>query len=179
MHGRPTPFFAILLLVDHRRQTKSFVNGKLLATCRCTGGIDDASYRNFRARDVRVSSFRAVASSFADTLLYSCISTIDGHSGRPARPGPGPSPGWPVLSRAVPSPAQYRSGPCRASPRALPAAQARARGPVSCRASPRSPVYLSGSGLLRPTMGRAAAPVLSRGSGDGGGGEATATERPK
>ena len=58
---------------------------------------------------------------------------------RAARPGPSTSPAWPALSRAVPGPAQFQVGPYRASPRALPAAQARARGPVSCRASPLEP----------------------------------------
>ena len=58
---------------------------------------------------------------------------------RAARPGPGTGPPWPVLYRAVPSPAQYHTGPCRASPRAPLTAQARARGPVSCRAGPRKP----------------------------------------
>ena len=41
--------------------------------------------------------------------------------------------------RAVPSPAQYPTEPCRASPRALLAAQVRARGPISCRAAPAEP----------------------------------------
>ena len=58
---------------------------------------------------------------------------------RAARPSLGTGPPWPVLYRAVPSPAQYPTGPCRASPRAPLTAQARARGPVSCRAGPRKP----------------------------------------
>ena len=58
---------------------------------------------------------------------------------RAARPSPGTGPPWPVLYRAMPSPAQYPTGPCRASPRAPLTAQARARGPVSCRAGPRKP----------------------------------------
>ena len=41
--------------------------------------------------------------------------------------------------RAVPSPAQYPTEPCRASPRALLAAQVRARRPISCRAAPAEP----------------------------------------
>ncbi|KAG2556791.1 hypothetical protein PVAP13_8NG153001 [Panicum virgatum] len=46
---------------------------------------------------------------------------------RAARPSPSTGPPWP---------AQYCSGPCRASPRAPLTAQARAHGPVSCLASP-------------------------------------------
>ena len=73
---------------------------------------------------------------------------IDVHSG-----GPSPGPPWPGHLRAVPGPALSLSGPCRVSPRAGVTAQARAHVPFSCRASPRSPAYLSGSGRPRPTMG--------------------------
>ena len=72
---------------------------------------------------------------------------------RAARPGPRSGPPWPGHLRAVPGPALLLSGPCRVSPRAAPTAQARARGLVSCRASPRSPACLSGSGHPRPTKG--------------------------
>ena len=105
---------------------------------------------------VALSHYEPVQCRMYSSQLGTCLRTGETEiqmAIRAARPGP--SPGWPILSRAVPSPAQYRSGPCRASPRALPAAQAWARGPVSCPASPRSPAYLSGSGLLRPTIGRA------------------------
>jgi len=57
---------------------------------------------------------------------------------RAARPGPRPGPPWPGHLRAVPGSAQLLSGPCRASPQAAPTAQARAHGPISCRAGPKS-----------------------------------------
>ncbi|CAN6335152.1 unnamed protein product [Urochloa humidicola] len=60
-------------------------------------------------------------------------------SKRAARPGPSTGPPWPAIYRAVPGPALCIIGPCRASPRAPPTAQARARGPVSCRVSPTQP----------------------------------------
>ena len=54
--------------------------------------------------------------------------------GPPARPTPGPA--LACFLRAVPSPAQLLCGPGRACPWAPLVAQARAHGPLSCRASP-------------------------------------------
>ena len=50
----------------------------------------------------------------------------------------------------MPSPVQYPTGPCRASPRALPTAPTQAHGPISCRASPAEPGTTHGPGCPKP-----------------------------